>query len=421
MATGEFRVRTGEHRLSTGEYRANADARIPFIMDLALALQAAGYSTHRLEDALTAMSDRLGLTGQYFVTPTSIFASFGSGITQSTYMMRTGPRPQNLGQLARVTEVARGVLSGEVQVAEGMKRLMALSVVPDPNPLFIIIGHGLASAAAARFLGGAWPEMGMAALGGLGIGALATTAARLPHVARVYEFLAAFLCSTIMTLLGALIGGYSVWLATLAGLIVLIPGLTLTTAITELATSHLTAGTTRMAGAFMTFIGIGFGVALGHKVAVLLVGPVAAVMPAPMPVVVNWLALGVIAIAFSLLLRADRRDIGWILLSAVIAFVSTRLGGSVLGPEMGVFVGALAVGLGSNLFYRITRRPAAITLVPGLLTLVPGSVGFRSISALLDSQVVAGIDTAFSMVLTAVSLVAGLLTSAAIYPEDRFS
>jgi uncharacterized membrane protein YjjB (DUF3815 family) len=100
-----------------------------------------------------------------------------------------------------------------------------------------------------------------------------------------------------------------------------------------------------------------------------------------------------------------------------VAFAATRLGSALLGPELGVFVGALAVGLGSNFFNRLTNRPAAVTLVPGLLTLVPGSVGFRSISALLESEVVQGIDTAFAMVLTAVSLVAGLLTAAAIYPE----
>ena len=65
-------------------------------------------------------------------------------------------------------------------------------------------------------------------------------------------------------------------IATLAGLIVLVPGLTVTTAITELATSHLTAGTTRMAGAFMTFIAIGFGVALGYRIAAMLGPPAAA-------------------------------------------------------------------------------------------------------------------------------------------------
>ena len=405
------------HSSPTSEH--SADERIPFILGLARALHEAGHSTYRLEEALDATSERLGLIGQYFVTPTSIFASFGSEARQRTYMIRTAPKPPDLGRLVRVTEVATAVLRSEVRPAEGTIRLAAVADRPPPAPLVLIAAHGVASAAAASFLGGAGLEVGMASLAGLGTGALAAAAARLPNVGRVYELAAAFVCSFAMALLGVLVGGYSVSIATLAGLIVLIPGLTLTTAIAELAHSHLSAGTARMAAAFMTFIAIGFGVALGARVAALLVGPAQVVTPGTLPAVATWAALGASAVAFAILLRAEWRDLGWIVLAGAVAFVGTRIGSSLLGPELGVFLGALAVGLGSNLFNRRTLRPAAVTLVPGLLVLVPGSIGFRSVSALLESRVVAGIDTAFGMMLTAVSLVAGLLTAAAIYPERR--
>jgi uncharacterized membrane protein YjjB (DUF3815 family) len=222
-----------------------------------------------------------------------------------------------------------------------------------------------------------------------------------------------------VALLGARVGGYSVSIATLAGLIVLVPGLTLTTAITELATSHLTAGTTRMAGAFMTFIAIGFGVALGYRIAGLLGPTAAAIEPTALPAWTNWAAVVVSTVAFSLLFRADWRDFGWMLGIGFVAILGTRIGTELLGPELGVFWSALAVGLGSNLFNRLTLRPAIVTQVPGLLTLVPGSIGFRSVSALLESRVVVGIDTGFSMLLTAVSLVAGMLTAAAVFPERK--
>ena len=168
-------------------------------------------------------------------------------------------------------------------------------------------------------------------------------------------------------------------------------------------------------------IGIGFGVTVGTRVAALLVAPAPAFTPNPMPPLSSWLALVASAIAFTILLRADRRDLGWILAAGVVALLGTRLGSAILGPELGAFPGALAVGLGSNLFNRITLRPAVVTMVPGLLVLVPGSVGFRSISLLLESQTVVGIDAAFSMLLTAVSLVAGLLAATAIYPERRLA
>jgi uncharacterized membrane protein YjjB (DUF3815 family) len=61
--------------------------------------------------------------------------------------------------------------------------------------------------------------------------------------------------------------------ATLGGLVVLLPGLMLVGAMGELATGHLSSGTARAAGAFITFIGIGFGVALGTRVAEQIAGP----------------------------------------------------------------------------------------------------------------------------------------------------
>jgi uncharacterized membrane protein YjjP (DUF1212 family) len=399
----------------------DADERIPFVLNLASAFHAAGYSTHRIEEALEDIAERLGIAGQFFSTPTSIFSSFGADQHQRTFMLRTRPMPPDLGRMVRVTEIARSVLRGEQRPASGTAELTALAARSEPADLATVAAFGLASGSAARFLGGAGPEVAVAGMAGLVIGFLALGIRRLPNGGRVFELAAASLCSFAVAALGAKVPGFSVPIATLAGLIVLVPGLTLTTAITEIAYDHLSAGTARMAGAFMTFIGIGFGVALGSRVAASLAGHAAAHTPPATPDWTAALALIVSASAFAILLRADRRDITWIVIAAAVAFMATRLGSRLLGPELGVFVGALAIGLGSNLFNRLTERPAVVTLVPGLLTLVPGSVGYRSITALLENQVVAGIDTAFTMVLTAVSLVAGLLTATAIFPERKIA
>ncbi|HET7421951.1 MAG TPA: threonine/serine exporter family protein, partial [Gemmatimonadales bacterium] len=64
-------------------------------------------------------------------------------------------------------------------------------------------------------------------------------------------------------------------------------------------------------------------------------------------------------------------------------------------------------------------RQASIVVVPGILLLVPGSVGFRSLTNLMDRQAVTGIETAFSMILTAIALVAGMLVAGVILPERR--
>ena len=85
----------------------------------------------------------------------------------------------------------------------------------------------------------------------------------------------------------------------------------------------------------------------------------------------------------------------------------------------GGFIGALAAGLASNAAARWLHRPAAVTLVPGIILLVPGSFGYRSVAALLADDVIGGIDIAFTMVIVAVALVAGLLSANVLLPPRQ--
>jgi uncharacterized membrane protein YjjB (DUF3815 family) len=133
----------------------------------------------------------------------------------------------------------------------------------------------------------------------------------------------------------------------------------------------------------------------------------------------EYLALFLIAIAFSILLRAHLRDVVWIVLVVVIAVAASRGGAKLMGTELGPFVGALTVGLSSKLYAQFLHRPTTVTLAPGILLLVPGSLGFRSIASLLDNQIVPGVGIAVQMILTAMALVAGILIANILLPVRR--
>jgi uncharacterized membrane protein YjjP (DUF1212 family) len=400
--------------LTTAE-RAAADGRVNFLLDLGRALHESGLAAHQLEDLLALTSRRLGIEGQFFASPTSILAAFGSRHQQRTYMIRTVPEPPDLGRLARVSEIAEQVSKGVLNPRDASTELGKI----DPtggSPWALVIGYMLASSAAARIFGGGLREIEVAAIAGILTGTLALFVPTRPRFARIFEPVAAAVCAAFVALVGIVLRDFSVATATLAGVVVLIPGLVVTTAINELATQHLTAGTTRMASAFMTFVGIAFGWALGERVATLYGFP-PNVAPTPLPEWTLWLSLLAAAIAFALLLRADKRDWPWIVVVAIVAMAASRLGTAMLGAELGSFVGAFAIGVFASLFSRFVRRPSATVLVPGLLVLVPGSTGFRGFLAMLQDNVVPGIGAGFTMILTAVALVAGLLTAAAVLPE----
>jgi uncharacterized membrane protein YjjP (DUF1212 family) len=397
---------------------SEADPRVAFVLNLGRALHSSGYSADRLEEALSLASERLGLLGQFFSTPTSIMASFGPQDDQRTFMIRVDPASANLGKLARVDGVTRDVLSGRLTPSEGTAAIAAIeSAAPEYGALLTTLAFGCVSASAARFLGGGATEIGAALGVGLLTGLLAILAGRHAGLERVFEAVAAFVASAVMSIAAALGLPVSVLIATLAGVIVLIPGLTLTTAITELSSRHLASGTARLAGAMVLLLGIAFGIALGAKVVALAPGDVPLLDPTPLPEWTILVPLLVAPLSFVVLLGAERRDAPWILVAGALAFLGAWFGGRYLGPELGAFVGALFTGMGSRWYSRITNRPSSITLVPGLLLLVPGSIGLRSLTSLVDRDVLIGIEGIFQMGLIAVSLASGILVSRLVSPR----
>lgn len=116
---------------------------------------------------------------------------------------------------------------------------------------------------------------------------------------------------------------------------------------------------------------------------------------------------------------ARPRDIGWIVGAGSMAFYGARLGSFVLGPELGVCLGAFLVGVASNALARSRDTPGAITMVPGIMLQVPGSIGFRSVQAFIEDDTVAGVDTAFALAIMAIGLVAGLLLANVALPARR--
>jgi uncharacterized membrane protein YjjP (DUF1212 family) len=396
------------------------DPRVSFLLALGRALHAAGHSSQGLEEMLELAAARLGVPGEFFTTPTSMFVAFGQEQGQRTFLIRVQPEVPNLSRLARIKTILDRVLAGTLPPGDGAAQLRGVIEADSPYSRGLTtIAFALSSAASAVFFGGGTREVILASVLGLVTGLLALVAARIPTLEKVFTAAAAFLVAALATAAGALVGGVSVATAILGGLVVLLPGLMLVGAMGELATGHLASGTARAAGAFITFIGIGFGVALGTRVAERIVGAAPVTTPEALPDPVIWVALLVAALAFAVLLKADRRDIPWIVMAAVVAILASRLGARVLGPDLAPFFGSFGVAVAGSVFATRTLRPAIVVVAPGVLVLVPGSVGFRSITALLENRVEAGIDSAFRALFTAVALVVGLLIANVVLPSKR--
>lgn len=398
---------------------AERDA-IEFVLALGRALHRYGTPAHRLEEALNISCRALGLLAEVFTTPTAIIMSFGEPAELRTRMMRVEGGELDMDKLAQVDALADEVVARAIEPAIGVDRLEAIIAAP---PRFghgvSTLMHGITSGALAVFFGGGLPDVAVAGAIGLTLGLLAQYAQRSTDQARVFELVGAAFAAFSASALSSVWPAITPQLVTIAALIVLLPGMSLTVAMTELATRNLIAGTARLMSAVIVLLELVIGVALGERLAVVLVDVQQTVSIDPLPGWAPWLALAAASCGMAIIVQAQPRAFGWILGAGFIGYLGTLIGSVWLGGQMGVLVGAFALGALANAYARFFERPAQVVIVPAAVLLVPGSMGFRGMTSLLGRDTLSGVETVFEMFIVSIALVAGLLIANAVVSPRR--
>jgi uncharacterized membrane protein YjjP (DUF1212 family) len=395
------------------------DPAIGFVMALGRALHRYGTPAHRLEEALLRVCGQLGIETEVFTTPTAIIMSFGKPIELKSRLMRVEGGELDMGKLAAVDALADDVVAREITPEQGMRQLEAIIAGPPHfKRLLSMLAHAVAAGSFVVFFGGGVWDIALAAAIGLTLGSLAQLIQRSTDQARVFELVGAAFASAAAAIVSSTSTKITPSIVTLAALVILLPGLSLTVAMTELATRHLIAGTARLMSAVIVLLQLVIGVAIGERLAHALV-QVHQATPVPLPEYAHWLALAASSVAVAILVQAQLRAFGWIITACVLAYLSTRFGSTWLGGQLGVLVGAFALAVLANLYARFLDRPAQVVSVPALLLLVPGGMGFSGMSAMLSRDTLNGVETLFAMFIVATSIVAGQLVANAVVSPRR--
>ncbi|MEO8360713.1 MAG: threonine/serine exporter family protein [Vicinamibacteria bacterium] len=401
-----------------------SDNRLRFLSELARRLHQFGTTTTRLEGSVESLSNKLGLDTQIWSSPTGILLSFrdtkhpGASEHRVSEVLRLSPGETNLRRLVDTDAIAEQVFQGTLSVDEGYASLRDMKADP-VKVKTMIAGFAFAAASVAAVLKSRPTDIIAAAIIGMFTGILFIQSRHTPDLRPGLPALAAFLSTLLATLASAYLVPLSLQSVTLAAIVVFLPGLTLTVAVSELSSQHLVAGVARFAGALTVLLQLTFGAVAGSQVANALQVPLRAIDPSPSPVWVEALALLCGAMSYSLLLQPHKRHRLLVMGAAVLGYSSARLGSALFGPQFGVFLAGLVVAAASNLFARVKNKPSALVRTPGILLLVPGSVGFRSLFLVFDGHVMQGIDTASALIVLLTTLVAGLLFGDLLIPPRR--
>jgi len=401
-----------------------------FLASLARLLHEAGTPSHRIESIVSGCADRLGIKASIFSLPTWISISVEDGDRQRTSNFRVDPGSPKMALLEETYRVADRVAAGELDAPRGLAALRTgYERLWRPPSIAMTVGYALFSAAAARLLGGTVDDMIVALPVGFCVGLSLRLSAGRRERELLSEFGGAFF-ATLFAALGVLIAAKAsieanIAVVALAGIVTLLPGLALTTAMSELSARNLASGSARLMGAVTSLVVIAMGVAVGEAtVQYLGLGalseqqmPVAGALSFDIATAVA-LVLGALGIAIAFHARPARF---WLVLSScVLGYVAARVARTTFDGALAPVAAAAFIGIAGNVYSWLRRRPTGTVVLPAIALLLPGSIGFRGMRNLISrdtSDTLAGLDTFTHALVIAASIAAGLLIANALVPR----
>ncbi len=391
-----------------------------------------GGPTSRLESKLIQVASSHGFKLEVFATPSAVFVSLvghdNKELTASG-LRRTCERSINLYALREVDAIIDRVESDKMSFAGGMN---ALDELLSQKPIYT----SSVMLAACLLMG----TSGSLLQGGLLIPALLSgvLTAFMSLVIKpffkkrgftgvFYVFGSVFVIS-VMSLLFEVLLGFPASLIWIGPLLMLVPGLSITTAVSELADHNFVSGMVKLTKSILVLLAMATPIFLAHDLFAFFASNTEAFSnfkfsPAKISEVPFWFQMLMsltLILTFGLLFQVPRRDLFWSSicgLSGWLVFFPNKEGAFVL---LACFVAAVVVGFLSLLFGRWLKVPSQIYSVPGIIAMVPGMLALSSFNydapnGFSDQSLL------YKVALLAGALVFGLFTSRIFFKQNDWS
>jgi uncharacterized membrane protein YjjP (DUF1212 family) len=392
------------------------------LTELARALHQATIPADVVEERLGAVARRLGVEGEFFTLQSFLAMELRSGgATRVSVGRMSFDTHWNLTRMTAFLAVADGLADGRLGVAEARRELAAIPKRRNPYPTWLVVAaYGVYGAAVAARVGGNLREMLVAAVVGLGAGAIHYGTLQSNAVDLQKSFLGALTGSLLAFLLAQVLPAFDQERALFGGITLLVPAMVVVVGVHELSSEALESGIARLAYGLLRFVMLAAGVAGAITMTQFTTWPAsAAATPLPHPAALAIVAVGGFSLVFCL--QAPWRDALAMVAAALVAFGAQELTKQVVGEQGAPVVAALILGAVAYLHARVTGRAAPIMLVPGLLQLAPGFMGTRATLHLLRPHASTGgtVDGFLQVLVVAVQLGIGLLIADLLFRRQH--
>ncbi len=191
------------------------------------------------------------------------------------------------------------------------------------------------------------------------------------------------------------------------------PGLALTTAISELAEQNLVSGTAKLMQATIALLALGLAYLLFQQIAesMELTSVLKPAAGKKTTQIVSVLGVILNVSCFGIIFKVPPRMLIWSTITGVLAWVvmdRMRTTGAVAAAP---YVASVAAGLVSLIFSRIFKIPSQVFSVPGIVAMLPGMLALSSFRYFASGDQNTGLAFTFQVAITAGSIVFGLMTA----------
>ncbi|KAG0325210.1 hypothetical protein BGZ99_000924, partial [Dissophora globulifera] len=321
-----------------------------------------GAPSHRIETAMETMCKTFGVDGSFAFLPGLMMISFGDPDTHTseTHLIKCA-QGFDVGRLAKVHKIVRALVNGDVDPGEALTTLKAISSeMPLYNTWIFLLCSALCSGLAAPILfGGSWFDM----LASMGLGTVVGLTTLLANKHSIYSSVFEVSTSILIAFVAKALRDYVCFTGVvLSGIMILLPGLQLTTAIMELSSRYMISGSVRMFYSLIYCLFLGYGLSIGSNLYDVFREPAPGDLrmgnchASPEPW--RWALLPLLGISLGVVLGATPRQWPALVIISSVGFAVSEMAGLYWPHALHIAaaVSAFVVGLLGNVYERITHE-----------------------------------------------------------------
>lgn len=357
-----------------------------------------------------------------------LMTTFNSPPVQSIHLLVD--QSLDYAKLQDLCTLASGVATKEIPTIDAMKRLLAIQTEPPLYPpIMQIAAYAVIGCfCPLLFWGGTWITSALGLFLSVIVGMMVIYLGRVGRFKRILEFSCALVSSFIAFGVSTFAPSFCPFATSLASIVWLLPGLSLTTAVTEMAARSAISGSSRFFMAVLSAFQLGFGLAVGQKLVFWAPSDDSEIIAGcPLAVPTYLLPFCLVAVngAFAILLNCRKSQMIPASISGVVTFLVFKLLTLYFGfnGDLTTGIAAFFTGITGQLISRVSDNPPLVTVLCGIMLLVPGALSVRGVTTLFVGESASGVSFGLDTTLSCFAITMGLLLSKSMFPlrsKSRF-